>query len=611
MPLIQLRGVSIAVGGPPLLDAVDAVIEPGARIGLLGRNGAGKTTLLRLLAGQASPDAGEVVRAPGTAVALLPQDVPDDLDGTVAAVVEGGLPPAAADEPAWSRAGAVDRIVGRMDLDGVADVATLSAGMKRRVLLARSLVGQPDLLLLDEPTNHLDIDAIDWLERFLDRWGGTLVFVTHDRAFLRRLATRILEIDRGRLFDWSCDYATFLGRRQETLRAEERQAAVFDKRLAEEEAWIRTGIKARRTRNEGRVRRLESMRREHAARRKATGTVRLRIQEAERSGALVAALDGVAADRGGRRVLAGVDVTVMRGDRIGIIGRNGVGKSTLLALLLGQLAPSAGLVRLGTNLQIAWFDQLHEQLDPDRSVADNVADGSETVRVDGQQRHVVGYLRDFLFTPERARGLVRFLSGGERNRVLLARLFAKPANLIVLDEPTNDLDEETLELLEERLADFGGTVLVVSHDRDFLDHVVTSTLAFEPVTGTGGAPATHTVKEYAGGYSDWQRQRSAAASPPAAAARSAAPRDAVPNPAVPAAGRKRRLSFKERQELDALPQTIENLEGELAALHASLASPDHYRLPRATIAAEHTRLRDLEERLRTAYERWSTLEGDA
>ncbi|MFM8284551.1 MAG: ATP-binding cassette domain-containing protein [Planctomycetaceae bacterium] len=610
MPLIHLRGVSIAVGGPPLLDAVDAVIEPGERIGLLGRNGAGKTTLLRLLAGQAVADAGEVVRAPGTAVALLPQDVPDDLAGTVAAVVEGGLPPAAADEPAWSRAGAVDRILARMDLDGAAEVATLSAGMKRRVLLARSLVGQPDLLLLDEPTNHLDIDAIDWLERFLDRWGGTLVFVTHDRAFLRRLATRILEIDRGRLFDWSCDYATFLGRREEALRAEERQAAAFDKRLAEEEAWIRTGIKARRTRNEGRVRALESMRREHAARRKAVGTVRLRIQEAERSGALVAALDGVAADRGGRRVLAGVDVTVMRGDRIGIIGRNGVGKSTLLALLLGQLAPSAGRVRLGTNLRIAWFDQLHEQLDPDRSVADNVADGSETVRVDGQPRHVVGYLRDFLFTPERARGLVRFLSGGERNRVLLARLFAKPANLIVLDEPTNDLDEETLELLEERLADFGGTVLVVSHDRDFLDHVVTSTLAFEPLTGTGGAPGTHTVKEYAGGYSDWQRQRPAATTP-AAAVRPATPRDPVPNPAVPAAGRKRRLSFKERQELDALPTTIETLEEELAALHASLASPDHYRQPRETIAAEQARLRDLEIRLRAAYERWSTLEGDA
>ena len=604
MPLVTLRGVSLSVGGPPLLDAIDCVIEPGQRIGLLGRNGAGKTTFMRLLAGQVTADDGEVARPPGTVIALLPQDVPADLAGSVAAVVESGLP-ATADDAAWRRDGAVTRILARMDLDGTSDVATLSAGMKRRVLLARALVAEPDLLLLDEPTNHLDIEAIEWLERFLGRWTGTLVFVTHDRAFLRRLATRILEIDRGRLFDWSCDYDTFLARREDALLAEEKQAALFDKRLAEEEAWIRTGIKARRTRNEGRVRALEAMRRDHAARRKAVGTVNLRIQEAERSGALVAALEGVAADRGGRRVLADVTTTVMRGDRIGIIGRNGVGKSTLLALLLGRLEPAAGRVRLGTNLQVAWFDQLQEQLDPDRSVADNVADGSETVRIAGQPRHVVGYLRDFLFTPERARGLVRFLSGGERNRVLIARLFAKPANLIVLDEPTNDLDQETMELLEERLVEFSGTVLVVSHDRDFLDHVVTSTLVFEPVAGRGAVAGSHTVKEYAGGYTDWLRQRPTV--PEGAPAGDARP---APSPSAPqaTATRKRRLTFKEQQELAALPGLIERLEADVAALHAAVAAPEHYRQPRDMIAAEQARLRELEERLQTAYARWEALE---
>jgi len=607
MPLVTLRGVSLSVGGPALLDTVDCVIEPGQRIGLLGRNGAGKTSLLRLLAGQLPADAGEIARTPGSVVALLPQDVPADLHGPVAAIVATGLP-AGGDDTAWQRDQAVARILSRMDLDGTAACEMLSAGMKRRVLLARALVADPDLLLLDEPTNHLDIEAIEWLERFLGRWTGTLVFVTHDRAFLRRLATRILEIDRGRVFDWSCDYDTFLARREEALAAEEKQAALFDKRLAEEEAWIRTGIKARRTRNEGRVRALEGMRRERAARRARPGTVNLRIQEAERSGALVAALEGVAVDRGGRRVLSDVTTTVMRGDRVGIIGRNGVGKSTLLAVLLGRLPAAAGRVRLGTNLQVAWFDQLQEQLDPDRSVADNVADGSETVRIDGQPRHVVGYLRDFLFSPERARGLVRFLSGGERNRVLLARLFAKPANLIVLDEPTNDLDQETMELLEERLAEFTGTVLVVSHDRDFLDHVVTSTLVFEPAADRMGG---QTVKEYVGGHADWVRQRPAAPPPPLppAAGRSRAGDTAPAVTPPPTAARKRRLSFKAQQELAALPGVIESLETDLAALHAALAAPEHYRQPRDVIAAEQNRLRELEDRLRTAYSRWEALEA--
>ncbi|MFM7041795.1 MAG: ATP-binding cassette domain-containing protein, partial [Planctomycetaceae bacterium] len=467
MPIVTLRNVSLRFRGPPLLDDVTCHVEAGQRIGLLGRNGAGKTSLLRMLAGAIEPDGGAVDFAPGATVALLQQDVPQDLVGTVHDVVASGLP-VAADEPAWQREQAVEQIVARMALTGAAAFEDLSAGMKRRVLLARAVVGQPDLLLLDEPTNHLDIEAIDWLEDFLGRWRGTLVFVTHDRAFLRRVATRILEIDRGRVFDWSCDYDTFLGRKEEALAAEEKHNALFDKKLAQEEVWIRTGIKARRTRNEGRVRALEAMRLERSQRRAAVGRVTLEIQEAERSGSLVAALESVSFLRGERPIIRDLSTTVMRGDRIGIIGPNGSGKTTLLRLMLGQLAPATGSVRLGTNLRIAFFDQLRDQLDDEKTVADNVADGYETVQIGGQPRHVIGYLQDFLFTPERTRTPVRFLSGGERNRVLLARLFAKPANLIVLDEPTNDLDAETLEMLEERLADFGGTVLVVSHDRSFL-----------------------------------------------------------------------------------------------------------------------------------------------
>jgi len=471
MPLVTIRNLTLRFRGPPLLDDVTCHVEAGQRIGLLGRNGAGKTSLMRLLAGAIQPDAGEVVFAPGAAVALLQQDVPQDLGGSVQDIVAAGLP--AAGEAAWQQEQAVVQTISRMALDGAADFAALSAGMKRRVLLARAVVGQPDLLLLDEPTNHLDIEAVEWLEEFLGRWRGTLMFVTHDRTFLRRMADRILEIDRGRIFDWSCDYETFLGRKEEALAAEEKHNALFDKKLAQEEVWIRTGIKARRTRNEGRVRALEAMRRQRGQRRDAVGRVKLEIQEAERSGALVAALEGVSFLRGTRPIIRDLSTTVMRGDRIGIIGPNGSGKTTLLRLMLGQLAAATGSVRLGTNLRIAFFDQLRDQLDDEKTVADNVADGYETVQIGGQPRHVIGYLQDFLFTPERTRTPVKFLSGGERNRVLLARLFAKPANLIVLDEPTNDLDAETLEMLEERLVDFAGTVLVVSHDRSFLDNVVT------------------------------------------------------------------------------------------------------------------------------------------
>jgi ABC transport system ATP-binding/permease protein len=603
MPLVTIRNVSLRFRGPPLLDDVSCHIEAGQRIGLLGRNGAGKTSFMRLLAGTVSPDSGTVAFTPGATVALLQQDVPLDLTGPVRAVAAAGLRTQAGEEAAWQGDQAVEQILTRMGLAGDTPFESLSSGMKRRGLLARALVSQPDLLLLDEPTNHLDIEAVEWLEEFLSRWRGTLMFVTHDRAFLRRVATRILEIDRGRLFDWSCDYDTFLLRKEEALAAEEKQNALFDKKLAQEEAWIRTGIKARRTRNEGRVRSLETMRRERGQRRDVVGRVTLQIHEAERSGALVAALEGVSFRREARPIIRDLSTTVMRGDRIGIIGPNGAGKTTLVRLLLGQLAPTEGSVRLGTNLRIAFFDQLRDQLDDEKTVADNVADGYETVQIAGQTRHVIGYLQDFLFAPDRTRTLVKFLSGGERNRVLLARLFAKPANLIVLDEPTNDLDAETLEMLEERLVEFAGTVLVVSHDRAFLDNVVTSTLVFEP---TAGAPP-FTVKEYVGGYADWLRQRR----PLPVATGVPKPSAGTPEPQTQPTLSRSKLSFKERRELDALPSLIESFEAEIAAAHEAMAAADYYRQPGDVLARDQARLRNLEARLATAFTRWNTLEPGA
>jgi ATP-binding cassette subfamily F protein uup len=604
MPLVTIRNLSLRFRGPPLLDDVTCHVEAGQRVGLLGRNGAGKTSLMRLLAGVIQPDGGSVEFAPGATVALLQQDVPEDLAGSVREIVATGLPAAGDAEAAWQGEQAVAQILSRMELDAAAAFERLSAGLKRRVLLARAVVGQPDLLLLDEPTNHLDIEAVEWLEGFLGRWRGTLMFVTHDRTFLRRMADRILEIDRGRIFDWSCDYDTFLVRKEEALAAEEKQNALFDKKLAQEEVWIRTGIKARRTRNEGRVRALEAMRRERSQRRTAVGRVRLEIQEAERSGALVAAVEGVSFLRGERSIIRDLSTAVMRGDRIGIIGPNGSGKTTLLRLLLGELAPASGSVRLGTNLRIAFFDQLRDQLDDEKTVADNVADGYETVQIGGQPRHVVGYLQDFLFAPDRIRTPVKFLSGGERNRVLLARLFAKPANLIVLDEPTNDLDAETLELLEERLVDFAGTVLVVSHDRAFLDNVVTSTLVFEP-TGQGGAYA---VKEYVGGYTEWLRQRPDLPAAPAPR-ESSAPRAAAAAAPPQAEPSKKKRSFKEQRELENLPALIETLETETAALHAAMAEPGYFRQAGDVLARDQARLHDLESRLAEAFSRWEALEG--
>jgi ATP-binding cassette subfamily F protein uup len=473
------------------------------------------------------------------------------------------------------------------------------------VLLAQALVASPDVLLLDEPTNHLDMDAITWLEDFLARWPATLIFVTHDRMFLRKLATRILEIDRGRLFDWSCDYDTFLVRKADALAGEEKQNALFDKRLAEEEVWIRQGIKARRTRNEGRVRALEKMRRERSQRRQPNGNVNMAIQEGLRSGMLVAEIDNVSFAYADRPIVEDFSTTIMRGDKIGIFGPNGAGKTTLLRVLLGQLEPQSGGVRLGTNLQIAYFDQLRQQLDDDASVAENIGNGNDTIQYEGKSRHIIGYLQDFLFSPERARTPVRFLSGGERNRVLLAKLFAVPANVIVLDEPTNDLDTETLELLEERIVQFAGTLLLVSHDRAFLNNVVTSTIVFED----GG------IREYVGGYDDWLRARASRPVKAAAPAKSAAkeqPATPERKPQGPKADSakagRRRLAHKERQELAKLPGVIEKLEIEIGNLHQAMAQPDFYQQPGDKIAQQKARLSDLESQLATAYQRWQELE---
>jgi ATP-binding cassette subfamily F protein uup len=530
MAWLQLRNITFSYGGANVLDDITILITPGERIGLMGRNGAGKSTLMKLVHGDLKPDAGDVERAPGMKIARLAQEVPAGADHTVFDEVATGLgdqgrivarihaltqqlaidphAPVQAEldqlhhevnhETGWQMQQQIEDVIDRMSLNPESKFEALSSGMKRRVLLAQALVCKPDILLLDEPTNHLDIDSIRWLEDYLLRDPVTLMFVTHDRMFLQRLATRIVEVERGRLFDWTCDYQTFIARKQAMLEAEAQQEALFDKKLSEEEAWIRRGVKARNVRNMGRVKRLEQMRAERGARKIQTGNVRLQAQDAERSGNLVLDAQNVGHRFGERVILQNLSTTIFRGDKIGFLGPNCVGKSTLLRILLEELAPTQGTIRFGTKLQVAYFDQLRAQLDESKTAIENVAEGSDTVMIDGRSKHVLGYLQDFLFTGERARSLVRYLSGGERNRLLLAKMFTKPSNLLVLDEPTNDLDAETLELLEEMLVDYPGTLLVVSHDRAFLNNVVTSTLVFE-----GGGQ----VKEYAGGYDDWLRQK--------------------------------------------------------------------------------------------------------
>ncbi len=607
MALISLRDVSVAFGGPLLLDRVNLQIERGERVCLLGRNGTGKSTLMRLLNGELAPDEGEIARQQGLRVALLPQEVPQGLQGTTFDIIAGGLEDdrdaaeamdAADDTAPWRKQQQVEKMISRMELDPDARFEALSAGLKRRVMLARGLVRDPDLLLLDEPTNHLDIEAIGRMEEFLLRFEGTLLFVTHDRMLVRKLATRIVELDRGGFIDWSCDYDTFLERRQAALDAEARQWSEFDKKLAREETWIRQGIKARRTRNEGRVRELEKLREARRARRERTGTVRLRAQEGGASGKLVIEAENVsyAYEDGASPVIRDLSTVIMRGDKVGIIGPNGSGKTTLLRLLLGDLPPRKGKLRHGARLETAYYDQLRAQLDEDRSVLENVGEGNDTITFNGKPRHIIGYLQDFLFSPERSRSPVRVLSGGERNRLLLARLFTKPSNVLVMDEPTNDLDTETLELLEELLLGYPGTLLLVSHDRTFLNNVVTSTLALE---GEGR------VGEYVGGYDDWLRHRESAV-PVRARAEKALPK---PERQQPRRERPQTLGYKEKRELEAIPQQIEALEMAQEELYRNMADPSFYQRSGSEIAEAKAGLEAIEQQLEEAYRRWEELEA--
>ena len=609
MPLISLERVSIAYGHLPLLADASLQIEPRERVCVIGRNGTGKSTLLRIISGELAPEAGSVWHQPGLRIGSLAQDVPLDDPRPVSSVVSEGVKNLG-DVDEWRKEQLVDVTLTRLDLPPDAPVQTLSGGWKRRVLLARALVGQPDLLLLDEPTNHLDIETMTWLESLLVDYPGAVVFVTHDRVFLQHVATRIVELDRGRLTSWPGDYETFLAKKEEWLANEAVRHEKFDKRLAEEEAWLRQGIKARRTRNEGRVRALMEMRTERAERRVRMGSVRLQAEMAERSGQMVFETVGVTKRFGDNTVVRDLSIRVTRGDRIGLIGPNGSGKTTLLRLLIGELEPDEGEIRRGAGVQIVHYDQQREQLDPDRSVFDTIADGSDAVVVNGQSQHVHGYLKQFLFPPERALSPVRALSGGERNRLLLARLFTRPSNVLVLDEPTNDLDIETLELLEAMLIDWPGTLLLVSHDRAFIDNVVTSTLAFE---GAGR------VCEYVGGYEDWLRQQPAVPVVdrlPAAGSRPGAVSGGLALSGPPDGNRSRsdsatpkKLTYREREELHALPARIEALETEQRDLEAAIAGPDFYKESAAAIKEALARREAVHEELLHSLARWDELES--
>ncbi|UZP67956.1 ATP-binding cassette domain-containing protein [Desulfovibrio mangrovi] len=639
MAMISIQNASLTLGGPLLLDDVTLQIEEGQRVCLLGRNGAGKSTFLRVMHGDVPLDKGIVARQQGLRVSMLPQDVPQGISGQVYGVIAEGMGEAGkalaeyhavsvlleAGESSpelsarlqkaqqgldigdgWTAHQTVQSVINHLKLDAEAEFASLSGGMKRRVMLARALAAEPDVLLLDEPTNHLDVDSIDWLEEFLLRRVRTLVLITHDRMFLRKVANRIIELDRGHLADWSCDYDTFLERKDGQLHAEQQEWARLDQKLAEEEVWIRKGIKARRTRNMGRVRDLYALREERAKRRERLGTVSMQVQEAERSGQLVVEARNLTytypdADK---PVISDASLVISRGDKVGLLGPNGVGKTTMLKLLLGRLQPQSGTVRHGTRLEIAYFDQLRAELDDSKSVRDNVANGNDTVEINGARKHVVGYLKEFLFDPQRIHMPVSCLSGGERNRLLLARLFTKPSNVLVFDEPTNDLDMETLDLLEELIAGYSGTVLVVSHDRAFLNNVVTSTLAFE---GNGR------VCEYVGGYDDWLRQRPepVAQAVPRESAKKAASKSAEEG----GAGRQKKLSFNEqrelsalREELEALPARVAALEEEQHTLEADMADPGFYTRDPQGFAAATDRLQELEMEQLDLLERWEAAE---
>ena len=636
MPLLMLDDISLAYGMHPLLDKASLTIDAGERVCLLGRNGEGKSTLLKIVAGEVTPDAGLVKLESGATLAVLPQNLPSDDVRTAYDVVSGAFSEAGellaefhtlsqqGNEASlerltkvqerlealdgWRLDQKVNAVLKQYQIDPDSRLNTLSGGWQRRVLLARALVNEPDILLLDEPTNHLDVPAIAWLEDALAQFRGAILFVSHDRAFIRRMATRIVELDRGQLVSFAASYDKYLDLKEKALEEEERQNALFDKRLKQEEAWIRQGIKARRTRNMGRVRALKAMREERKQRRERGGNASFSVEDAARSGRLVVEAQGAGLSYpDGKQVIRDMDLTIMRGDKIGLVGENGTGKTTLVKLLLGGLEPSQGSIRLGTNREVAYFDQLRGELDLEQTALDNLAEGREYIEINGQQKHVLGYLQEFLFSPERARSPVKVFSGGERARLMLAKLFSKPANILVLDEPTNDLDVETLELLESQLVAFAGTVLVISHDREFLDNVVADTIALD---GSGE------VREYVGGYSDWRRQggrfpaeltaggKSEKASVKAAAGAveldAAKPRTDKPRPA--------KLSYKLKLELEQLPGKISELEGEVAELQRAVSDPEFYARPQHEVNETLEHLAATENRLESTIERWMELE---
>ncbi len=620
MSLLRLRNIQVSYGAAPLFDGFDLTIEKGERLCLIGRNGAGKSTLMKLIAGEIQADDGEVVRTQNLKVARLIQEVPHDTHGPVYDVVAEGLGEigkllqdyahataelASGDEAvytrfenlqqqienhnAWDISQRIDAVLSRLSLDGEVEFSSLSGGMKRRVLLAQSLVQAPDILMLDEPTNHLDIESINWLEEFLLQYNATLLFITHDRAFLRSLATRIIELDRGKISSWPGSYDAYLTGKEAALHAEERANAEFDKKLAQEEVWIRQGIKARRTRNEGRVRALKALRKERSERRDRLGTSKLAMQSSDKSGKIVLEVKNVTHGYENKPILNDFSTTLMRGDKIGIIGPNGCGKSTLLKILLGKLEPQQGSIKVGTKLEVAYFDQMRGALDENKTVADNIGEGRDTLEINGEPRHVLSYLQDFLFPPARARQPVKALSGGERNRLLLAKLFTRPFNMLILDEPTNDLDAETLELLEEQLMNFGGTLLLVSHDREFINNVATSSIVFE----------NGEVNEYIGGYDDWLRQRKTPSSKPTVkASKQEKPKNI-----------EKKRSYKDQKELDELPQKMEQLEKEIQLAHDTMAEPDFYQREPEETNTVQARLKQLERELEHAFERWETLES--
>jgi ATP-binding cassette subfamily F protein uup len=643
VPLLTLEKISLAFGMHPLLDEATLMIDPGERVCLLGRNGEGKSTLLKIVSGDVTPDAGVVRLEEGSVLAVLPQSLPADDARTAYEVVASAFPETgellaefhrlsqSADEASmdslmkvqerlesldgWRLDQKVNTILGQYGIDPDCRLNTLSGGWQRRVLLAKALVAEPDILLLDEPTNHLDVPAIAWLEEALTQFRGAMLFVSHDRAFIRRMATRVVELDRGQLISFAASYDRYLELKEKALEDEERQNALFDKRLKQEEAWIRQGIKARRTRNMGRVRALKAMREEHRQRRVRGGTANFSVEEAAKSGKLVAeSRQAGFSYPGGHQVVRDMDLTVIRGDKIGLVGENGTGKTTLVRLLLGELEPTEGSIRLGTNLQVAYFDQLRGELDLSRNALDNLAEGREFIDINGQSKHALGYLQEFLFTPERARSPVRVFSGGERARLLLAKLFSKPANILVLDEPTNDLDVETLELLEEQLGNFNGTVIVISHDREFLDNVVTDTIFLD---GSGS------VREYVGGYTDWRRQGGRFPSETSGSRldkqdkrdkSDSSDKNTQPVPETVSQSAKpkaAKLSYKLKLELEQLPGKIEALEREVAELQESISAPDFYSGPPDEVSATLEKLSETETRLESVIERWMELEEQA